>query len=123
MKKSHCDPDDYLDKYEAFETKATYLVCKCCDKKIKRHFSSIRNHLSSEHELTIEAYQKKFCVAVEYEVTVDGPIGHEEVSIAEIPVLGDCSYHYITLFSYTSSATFFKVVKSRLNFFISSVSF
>ena len=33
-----------------------------------------------------EAYQKKFCVAVEYEVTVDGPIGHEEVSIAEIPV-------------------------------------
>lgn len=86
MKKSHCDPDDYLDKYEAFETKATYLVCKCCDKKIKRHFSSIRNHLSSEHELTIEAYQKKFCVAVEYEVTVDGPIGHEEVSIAEIPV-------------------------------------
>jgi hypothetical protein len=38
VKKVHGNPDDYLDTYETFETKAVFTTCKYCDKKIKRHF-------------------------------------------------------------------------------------
>ena len=65
IKKSHCPPDDYLDKYKKFETKAVFWLCKICKKEIKRNFASICKHLTQDHEGTdITRYQKKHNLSV-----------------------------------------------------------
>lgn len=60
IKKHHGDPDDYLDKFEKFETKEDYLTCRECFMNLKRHFSSFYLHLRDAHSsMTLEEYGKK----------------------------------------------------------------
>jgi predicted transcriptional regulator len=49
-----------------------------CLKKIKRHFSSIKNHLN-EHQMSLDDYVAMFDIPPEHNVTAEGPIGHEKV--------------------------------------------
>ena len=59
IRREHCSPDQYLERYRLFETKADFIACKRCGKEIKRSFFSCRNHLMDEHGMTLEEYQKK----------------------------------------------------------------
>jgi hypothetical protein len=38
VKSAHGDPAAYLATFRNVETKATFMTCKCCNMKVKRHF-------------------------------------------------------------------------------------
>jgi hypothetical protein len=52
------DVDDYVDKYEKFETRAAFHSCLVCGADMKRNFGAIRAHLTREHDgLSMTAYE------------------------------------------------------------------
>lgn len=60
IRATHCCPDEYLERFDKFETKAVQMECGECGESIKRHYSSVKNHLINEHEgMPLEAYQRK----------------------------------------------------------------
>ncbi len=71
IRKDHCDPDDYLDNYGEFETKAVFMNCLECNKEIKRHYSSVFFHLKREHDgMPIPDYKWKHKMK-DYHVNVE----------------------------------------------------
>ncbi len=60
VRDNHCTPDEYLERYRIFETKAEYLKCDKCGKDVKRSFFSYRNHLREDHDMTLEDYEREF---------------------------------------------------------------
>ena len=53
--------DEYINKFDKFETKVVTIACKICKKEVKRNFAAVCAHLTKEHEgIKIEKYEEKF---------------------------------------------------------------
>ena len=71
IRKTHGDPDDYLDKHQQFETKTVWFQCQLCQKDVRRHYTAMFRHLFSSHKrMKLETYRKRFNIPQEYEITV-----------------------------------------------------
>ena len=89
IKKLHGPPDDYLDQHGDFETKAVYIKCKVCSTEIKRHFSSVTNHLMKMHNgMTLDEYKVRFNMK-DYKIPVDHTVDVKELEEKGISILNN----------------------------------
>ena len=71
IRKEHCDPDDYLDRYGQFETKSVWWECQLCNKTVKRQYVAMYRHFFDDHHrMKLDTYRKKFNLDEEYEISV-----------------------------------------------------
>ena len=91
IKDKHGDPDEYLDKYDRFETKSVGMVCLLCNKNIKRHFNSILMHLRNSHEgMSMEDYKKRFKIPSRYDVVTKIRVQSSKDSIEDVKQTTSC---------------------------------
>ena len=52
--------DDYVDQYQALETREALLPCKICQKEVKQNLVAFKRHLQDRHNLSVSRYGKRF---------------------------------------------------------------
>lgn len=61
IKKQHgTSPTEYQEQFNQLETKVEWYSCLACSAKIKHQKSTIKKHVDSEHNMTIEKYSSLF---------------------------------------------------------------